>query len=327
MKISTGFICKQLKLASERAKEINRRIRKLVNIAHCVMDEIWIKVVKVSKDWTYGFLRANPKSLFIWGFDFVDKRDEATMGVRIDEDRTDGLNPKTMTSDLLKVYRNIAKDFKNALHQLCTNHGRNNIYRILDELPREAKEDKFFYEYLVKIKERFFALFNLDDFVEIELEVKQILKELRFFQPPRKEWARPMLDFIQNHWYNLFLYKRYPGEGIENTNNGAEMIFSLFKPSYKIMKHLQKDDTAQGYFEGFTLRNNFRIFERGKRKGFSPIQLEGIPTDITDWTQLIWGENPERLLEEIEKLALINQCQKGENETTKLHNEFFLIEI
>lgn len=116
MKISTGFICKQLKLASEKAREINRRIRKLVNISHCVMDEVWIKVVKVSKNWTYGFLRANPKSLFIWGLDFVDKREEATMGVRVDEDRMDGLNPRIMTSDLLNIYRNIVKDFKDTLH-------------------------------------------------------------------------------------------------------------------------------------------------------------------------------------------------------------------
>lgn len=136
-----------------------------------------------------------------------------------------------------------------------------------------------------------------------------------------------MLDFIKARWYNLFLYKKYPEEEIENTNNGAEIIFSLFKPSYKIMKHLQKDDTAQDYFEVFTLRNNFRIFQRGKRKKFSPIQLEGIPTDITDWTQLIWGENPERALEEIEKLALIDRYQKGENKTTELHNEFSLMKI
>lgn len=197
----------------------------------------------------------------------------------------------------------------------------------MDELPREAKEDKFFYEYLVKIKERFFALFDLDDFVEIKLEVKQMLKELRFFRSPRKEWAEPMLDFIQNHWYNLFLYKKYPEAEIENTNNGAEMIFSLFKPSYKIMKHLQKDDSAQGYFEVFTLRNNFRIFERGKRKGFSPIQLEGVGLNVTDWTDLIWGANSEWLLEEIEKLDLINQDHRKEKETTKLHNEFSLIKI
>lgn len=122
-------------------------------------------------------------------------------------------------------------------------------------------------------------------------------KVLKLWDGKRKEWAKPFLDFIDRNWEGLFCYKRYPEKRIEDTNNGAEMIYSLFKPHYKIMKHLETADTTQDHFETFVLRNNFRVFARGKRKGYFPLQLEGIQTKTTDWTELIWGGKPEEVVE------------------------------
>ena len=322
MKLSLGFICQEVKRASKEARKINERIRSLVDLVHCVADEVWIKVVKVSKKWTYGFLLASPKSLFIYALDYLTHRDEVTMGLKVMEYQKEGFYPRIFTSDLLKVYRCIAGYFKWCLHQLCTNHGIKVMYKILKDLHPEAKQNKFFYDYMVKIKDRFVALFDLDDIVEIEQEIKQIKKELSLFQGEMTEFAQPMLEFIDRNWQNLFLYKKYPDKEIENTNNGAEIIYSLFKPHYKIMKHLQKAKSAQDHFETFTLRHNFRVFQRGRRAGKSPLQLEGIETSGVDWTDLIWGDNSEELLEKIEASALPNTLRMPDKKSEVTQNNY-----
>lgn len=197
------------------------------------------------------------------------------------------------------------------------------MYKILKDLPTEAKQNKSFYNYLVRIKDRFVKLFKLDDIVEIEQEVKQMRKELSLFQGEMREFAQPMLEFIDRNWQNLFLYKKYPDKEIENTNNGAEIIYSLFKPHYKIMKYLQKATSAQDHFEAFTLRRNLRVFERGKRAGKNPLQLEGIQTNGTDWTDLIWGEKSEELLEEIEISASKRSLNKQQDKAEVVQNNYF----
>jgi len=102
---------------------------------------------------------------------------------------------------------------------------------------------------------------------------------------------KTMLSFIGRNPKNLFLYKRFPEKMIEHTNNAAEIIFSLFKPQYKVMKQFQISWRwrAQAHFNLFTLRHNFRVFPRGKRKGFSPIQLEGLNISLNDFSFLLYS--------------------------------------
>jgi len=93
---------------------------------------------------------------------------------------------------------------------------------------------------------------------------------------------------------------------------------------YKIMKHLQRADTAQDHFETFTLRHNLRVFERGKRAGKNPLQLESIETNGTDWTDLIWEDNTEELLEEIEVSALKRCLNNQQNKIKAVQNNYAL---
>jgi len=53
------------------------------------------------------------------------------------------------------------------------------------------------------------------------------------------------------------------------------------------MKEFQIPHGAQAYFNLFTLRNNFRAFPRGKRKGLSHVQLEGLNISLNDWSDLL----------------------------------------
>ena len=249
-------------------------------------------MAKTYQDWNFGLLGVSPKSLFISFFDYVERRDEASIGTAILGYKEEGFNPNVLITDLLPTYRVVADYFKACLHQLCIIHGRRGIARSVKDLPADAKKDKFFSEYMVRIKKRFYSLFEEDNIGNISSQIGQIKKELKlFYSKDRKKWAEPMLKFIERNSKNLFLYKKLPEKGIDNTNNAAEIVFSLFKPQYKIMKQFQVRGGAQAHFDLFTLRHNFRKFPRGKRKGSSPAQLEGLDPPIDDWSELIYPED------------------------------------
>ncbi len=61
------------------------------------------------------------------------------------------------------------------------------------------------------------------------------------------------------------------------------------------MKQFQIRGGAQAHFDLFTLRHNFRVFPRGKRKGLSPARLEGLDVRVDDWSELIYPEEDSRI--------------------------------
>jgi len=63
------------------------------------------------------------------------------------------------------------------------------------------------------------------------------------------------------------------------------------------MKEFQIPNGTQAHFNLFTLRHNFRAFPRGKRKGYSPIQLEGLNISLNDWSNLLYSEDKASLKE------------------------------
>jgi len=119
--VPLGFIYGELARVSQIGERINSKISSLVNLSHCVMDEVWIKVAKTGETWNFGFLAVSPKSLFIGFFNYVARRDEPSMGIKVLEHKERGFNPSILTSDLLSTYRAIAGYFSFCLHQLCTN--------------------------------------------------------------------------------------------------------------------------------------------------------------------------------------------------------------
>lgn len=58
------------------------------------------------------------------------------------------------------------------------------------------------------------------------------------------------------------------------------------------MKPRKKNLTRPEYIELFTLRHNFRKFpNRGRHRGLSPIQVEGLNIPIDDWSDLVFSED------------------------------------
>ena len=169
--ISLGFTYGELRRVAQIAERINLKVSSLVSLSHCVMDEVW----------NFGFLAASPKSLFISFFNYVAKRDEPSMGIKVLEHKGRGFNPSILTSDLLSTYRAISGYFSGCLHQFCTNHARRIIAKIIRGLPLKAKKDKFFYSYVVRIKKRFNALYSLDDISEIDSQIGGMRRELKLF--------------------------------------------------------------------------------------------------------------------------------------------------
>jgi len=209
--ISLGFIYTELTKASFLARRINSKVRSLVNISHCTIDEVWIKVAKTAQNWNFGLLGVSPKSLFISFFDYVERRDEASIGTAVLGYKQTGFNPQVLITDLLPTYRVVASYFKTCLHQLCTIHARRDITRIIKDLPAKAKKDKFFLEYMVKIKERFLALFKEDEIGKIYSQIGQIKRELKlFYTKERRKWAEPMLKFTQEEFKESFSLQETP---------------------------------------------------------------------------------------------------------------------
>jgi len=172
--VSLGFIYGELRRVAQIAERINLKTSSLVTLSHCVMDEVWIKVAKTKDAWNFGFLAASPKPLFIGFFDYMAKRDEVSMGIKVLEHKERGFNPFILISDLLLTYRVISGYFSVCLHQLCTIHGRHAIARIIRNLPLEAKKDRFFYSYLKRIKKRFNTLYDLEDVGKVDSCIGQI---------------------------------------------------------------------------------------------------------------------------------------------------------
>lgn len=75
LKLSLGFVYEEVKRVCQKARKINEKIRGLVKLVPVVADEVWIKVKQTSKKWSYAFLLASPKSLFICSLDHLVKRD------------------------------------------------------------------------------------------------------------------------------------------------------------------------------------------------------------------------------------------------------------
>lgn len=99
-----------------------------------------LKWPKLKEAWNFGFLAASPKSLFISFFDYVAKRDEPSMGIKVLEHKERGFNPSILTSDLLSTYRAIAGYFGGCLHGFSRNHARCIIEKNHKRSSLEGKE-------------------------------------------------------------------------------------------------------------------------------------------------------------------------------------------
>ena len=103
----------------------------------------------------FGFLAVSFKSLFISFFDYAARRDEISMGIKVLEHEERRFNPSILTSDLLPTYRELPATLAVVYTGFRTNHARRIISRIIRDLSLKAKKDKFFYNYMLRIKKRF----------------------------------------------------------------------------------------------------------------------------------------------------------------------------
>jgi len=136
----------------------------------------------------------------------------------------------------------------------------------------------------------------------MEQGLKRIIKEMSLFQTG-KEYIKPLLDFLINHQNKFFIYKKYRELNqkvkIPYTTNAAECGFSIYKPGYRVSKHYESEQGAQDSFDLTMLWHNLRKFREGKRRGKSPLELEGYKSLTSDWVELIWGKYKDIPLSEV----------------------------
>jgi len=173
---------------------------------------MWIKVAKTNQDWNFGLLAVSPKSLFIGFFDYIERRNEASIGSFLGY-KEEGFNPNVLMTDFLPTHRAVAGYFKACLHQLCTTHGRCGIARIVKDLPVEAKKDNFSSEYMVRIKKRFCLLFKEDNIGKINSEIDQIKRELKLFYTEEKENGQNPCWVYRKEFKKSFPLQETPRKG------------------------------------------------------------------------------------------------------------------
>lgn len=86
---------------------------------------------------------------------------------------------------------------------------------------------------------------------------------------------------------NLANHLRQVLETACHTTSLIETINGLLQSFLKDRHTLANLDTAQAYLNLFTLWHNMRVYERGKRAGFSPYHLAGIDPGAEDWLELL----------------------------------------
>ena len=72
-----------------------------------------------------------------------------------------------------------------------------------------------------------------------------------------------------------------------HTNSITESINGLLKSFLNARHSFQSVETMQAYLDLFVLWHNTRVFERGKRQGYSPFQMVGVQTVSDDWVTLL----------------------------------------
>ena len=71
------------------------------------------------------------------------------------------------------------------------------------------------------------------------------------------------------------------------TTSMIEGVNGLLKKFLRNHQSFRSTETLQSYLNLFVIWHNMRIFERGKRKGYSPYNLANISTDSDDWLTLL----------------------------------------
>lgn len=72
-----------------------------------------------------------------------------------------------------------------------------------------------------------------------------------------------------------------------HTTSLIETINGLLQSFLKDRRTFATLETAQAYLNLFALWHNMRVYQRGKRAGFSPYQLAGIEPGAEDWLELL----------------------------------------
>jgi hypothetical protein len=111
----------------------------------------------------------------------------------------------------------------------------------------------------------------------------------RWYQRPLQEAEAELQAILDDtpQWQPLAQRLQTLLDAATRTSSLIESINGLLKQFLANRRSFRNAQTLQLYLNLFTLWHNMRVYERGKRAGYSPYQLAGITLETDDWLELL----------------------------------------
>lgn len=239
------------------------------------------KYVKIRGIWHYVFIAVDTESLDVLEAEIFPTRDTNAAKTFLGKLKATGYQINVIITDGNPAYEKaIQAVYPEAKHQKCIFHVERGVK---DELYKAigSRKDPRYKELATKVGaifrsqkvEAFETAWN--EWVELKaanLDLKAIFESLQ----KERDWIRETL-----------LQSKIP-----RTSNAVERVIEEFDRKYDAMQSFMSLPSARAWTKLIQLYFRMRAFERGRRKGLSPVELLGYPVEGLDWREYIVGVGP-----------------------------------
>jgi hypothetical protein len=265
---STTLIWNELQKLGKLCKKAFSKLKCKFSGTVCI-DEVWIRQIKgkyvyvfAAVDAVYGHI------LWINSFIVENEGDKSVATeIFLNELKTMGYIPKVILTDGDKCYPGAIKEvFKNAIHQLCIFHVKQNIYEAFEppkgiKLPKEIEE----------LRDMILAIFDVDT-ISINDAVDFLKTALESAIDLKCRSAAKLLKNLLKKKDRLFQYLKYD---IPKSNGFVESLFSFFEPIQVIGKSFPSKESVDNIFTAAGMHYNFSIKIQSKFEDPIPIRRAG----------------------------------------------------
>lgn len=265
---STTLIWNELQKLGQLCKKAFSKLKCNFSGTVCI-DEVWIRQIKgkyvyvfAAVDAVYGHM------IWINSFLVENKGDKSIAAETfLKELKAMGYIPKVILTDGEKSYPEAIKQvFKNAIHQLCIFHVKQNIYEAFEppkgiKLPTEIEE----------LRDMILAIFDVNN-ISINDAVGFLKTALKSAIDMKCKSAVNLLKNLLEKKDRLFQYLKYD---IPKSNSFVESLYSFFEPIQAIGKSFPSKESVDHIFTAAGMHYNFNIKIQSKFEDPIPIRRAG----------------------------------------------------
>jgi len=274
------LIWNELKKLGKLCKKAFEKLKCKFSGTVCI-DEVWIRRIKGKYVYVFAAVDAVYGHM-IWIQSFiVENKGEKSKATEtfLNELKTLGYIPKVILTDGDKCYPDAIKEvFKNAIHQLCIFHVKQNIYEAF-EPPKGIKLSKEVEE----LRDMILAIFDVNN-ISPNQAVEFLKTALLSAIDMGCSSAVKLLKNLIEKKDRLFQYLKYD---IPKSNGFVESLFSFFEPIQDIGKSFPSFESVDNLFTAAGMHYNFSIKIQSKFDEPIPIRRAGYKgtLDMYDFVQ------------------------------------------